>query len=207
MSGRFADVFGDADESVPLRRLVKRLREKAGMVEYPMLSLSAYTGLHEKHYESEEDKRSLEDCAAYLVVHPGDVVFNPMWAFRGAVASSRLDYSGIVSPAYYVLRPGPDVEHRFLAYCLWSAPMRDLYAACARGPTTYDRSVRWEDLGGFHIPVPPLAKQTEIADNLDSIGRALSDLEDLKSLLSRYQAEAVASEITASAMGSSRAPK
>jgi type I restriction enzyme S subunit len=133
-----------------------------------MLALSAYTGLGVKDYEHEESRRTADESATYSVVNPGDIVFNPMWAYKGAVAVSRLNHLGIVSPAYYVMRPSGAVDSRFLAYMLGTSRWREIYAAMARGLTTYDRSVKWDDLAACRIALPGDAgEQCAIADFLD----------------------------------------
>lgn len=144
-----------------------------------MLALSAYTGLQVKEYEHEETRRTVEESASYVVVRPGEIVFNPMWAYRGAVAVSRLDHAGIVSPAYYVLRPRLGVDARLLAYLLGSVKWRQTYAAMARGLTTYDRSVKWDDLAAAPVVLP--GSSDEQARTADFLDRECAQLEDLRS--------------------------
>jgi type I restriction enzyme, S subunit len=145
-----------------------------------MLSLSTTRGLVVKEYEFDEQRRTQEESAGYWVSRPGDVVLNPMWLFKGAVAPSLLLGEGIVSPAYVVLRPNQAHDARFISYQLQSAPLLQWYAAEARGETTYDRAVKWEALGALAIPAPPLREQRRIADFLD---RELDRIERLRAHL------------------------
>ena len=52
---------------------------------------------------SSKKDSSNEDKANYKLVRPGDIAYNKMRAWQGAVGVSRC--RGIVSPAYIVVRP------------------------------------------------------------------------------------------------------
>lgn len=175
--------------AVPLKYRGRRVRDPARSRELPMLSLSTARGLVVKEYDFDEQRRTREESAGYWMTRPGDVVLNPMWLFKGAVAPSRLDRDGIVSPAYVVLRPGSEHDARFIAYQLQSAPLLQWYASEARGETTYDRAVKWEALGALAIPAPPLHEQRRVADFLD---RELERIERLRGRLADVHEKAAA---------------
>jgi type I restriction enzyme S subunit len=102
----------------------------------------------------------------YLVVRPGDIVFNKLRTWQGGLGVSR--YQGVVSPAYFVCRPVEDTDSRYYHYLLRSK----LYLAELTRlskfmpPSQFD--IAWDDLRTMSVLVPPLETQRAIADYLDA---------------------------------------
>lgn len=63
--------------------------------------------------QADSDKRNLasEDKSNYKIVRKGDVPYNSMRMWQGAVGNS--EYDGIVSPAYTVLIPKKEANGKF----------------------------------------------------------------------------------------------
>ncbi len=59
--------------------------------------------------------------SSYLVVRPGDIVFNKLRTWQGGLGVSR--YTGVVSPAYFVCRPQESVDPRYYHYLLAVEPI------------------------------------------------------------------------------------
>ncbi len=149
----------------PLRRLTRIRRETNADRSSSLLALSSDRGVE---YRPDDGGRQLPNdgtITGYWRVHPGDLVFNPMWAVGGGVAVSKL--SGAVSTAYRVYEPMPSLWPRFLHYWLRSQTAIEQYNLLVRGITTFDRSVTREDLDGMPSPVPPFEIQRAIAEYLD----------------------------------------
>lgn len=151
---------------VPLRRLTHLRREVNLQRNETLLALSADFGIQARPDGGGRQLASASTEATYWVVHPNDLVFNPMWALEGGVAVSAV--RGAVSPAYRVYEPTNALEPRFLHYYMRSRLALDQYRALARGVTTFDRSVTREDLDEMPVPVPPRIVQRTIADYLDA---------------------------------------
>ncbi|MEI7835677.1 MAG: restriction endonuclease subunit S [Planctomycetota bacterium] len=64
---------------------------------------------------SKKDSSNL-DKAKYKLVEPGDIAYNKMRAWQGAVGVSR--YRGIVSPAYIVVRPRSNANPEYVHFLL-----------------------------------------------------------------------------------------
>src|SRR5690606_24552908 len=94
------------------------------------------------------------DLSSYLVVEPGDIVFNKLRTWQGGLGMSR--FRGIVSPAYFVCRPIRQFEPRFLHYLLRSAPYLAEFTRISKfmPPSQFD--ILWDDLRLVPIPVLPL---------------------------------------------------
>lgn len=80
-----------------------------------ILSVSVAKGIYPAS-ESDRDTNPGASLANYKVVHKGDVVYNSMRMWQGAVGSS--DYDGIVSPAYVVARPAIELDSTCFGYLL-----------------------------------------------------------------------------------------
>ncbi len=102
-------------EVLPHRALFKEIKEQGHDTE-PLLSVTISKGLIRQSDlltdSSKKDSSNL-DKAKYKLVVPGDIAYNKMRAWQGAVGSSR--FRGIVSPAYVVVRlrrpDSPDYFH------------------------------------------------------------------------------------------------
>ncbi|MET8429723.1 hypothetical protein [Nocardia sp. NPDC004860] len=107
-----------------------------------------------------------EDLTKYLVVEPGDVVFNKLRTWQGGIGSSS--YRGIVSPAYYVCRPSSDYNSRYLHHLLRSTPYLAELTRISKymPPSQFDTP--WEMLRLLPILTPSREEQRRIADFLDA---------------------------------------
>lgn len=125
-----------------------------------------------------EGRAASDDRSAYLVVEPGDIVVNRLSARDGAIG--RSDLHGIVSPAYWVLRAAPEVDSRFLAYCLRSGRCLDEITRLSKfmPPAQYD--IGWEDFRDIKIPLPELSEQVAIANYLDAYTTTIDELTEAR---------------------------
>ncbi len=82
--------------TVPLRKVITR-RTARNRADLELLSVSRDRGVVRRADLATDRVSPSEDFATYWHVRPGDVVFNKMQAWRGALGVSR--HEGIVSPA------------------------------------------------------------------------------------------------------------
>lgn len=103
-------------EVLPNRAIFSEVRERDHPDE-EMLSVTITKGVIRQHALLEDSSKkdsSNQDKSAYKLVRPGDIAYNKMRAWQGAVGVSK--YEGIVSPAYVVQRPRNDVAPQYLHY-------------------------------------------------------------------------------------------
>lgn len=102
----------------------------------------------------------------YLVVRPGDIVFNKLRTWQGGLGVSR--HAGIVSPAYFVCRPQEAIDPRYYHYLLRSNVYLAELTRLSKfmPPSQFD--IAWCDLRTLPVLHPPLIEQRVIADFLDS---------------------------------------
>lgn len=149
---------------IPFGRLVERSRE-ADRPDLPPLSVFLDEGVVPRTARADNFNQLGSDMAKYLVVRPGDVVFNKLRTWQGGLGVSH--YKGLVSPAYFVCRPSLFVEPRFLHYLLRSAPYLAELTRVSKfmPPSQFD--ILWDDLRLIPVLIPPLGVQQPIADYLD----------------------------------------
>jgi type I restriction enzyme S subunit len=168
------------------KSLLRPLQERRGDQDLPMLSLSSQGYLYDRQGKDDRQQASDGTISRNLVVHPGDLVVNPMWITGGSVAVS--DRIGTVSPDYRVFRAEDVTAPRFIHHLLRSRPYQDQYRLYTRAETTFDRRVRQDDLDELPIVLPSLTEQVGIAEQLDEIGqRTAETIQALQEVIRGYE--------------------
>ena len=119
---------------------------------------------------SKKDSSRL-DRAAYKLVQPGDIAYNKMRAWQGAIGVSK--YRGIVSPAYVVQRPSKGTNSHYLHYLLKTPAFAKEAERWSYGITSDMWSLRPEHFKMISACVPPLPEQTAIVRFLDHADRRI----------------------------------
>lgn len=163
MSHEFSVLSSSRWPQTPVWALVKSREEYGG--DRPLLSLSAQFGIRERI--AGEGRAASDDTSGYRVVRAGDLVINRLSARDGAYAVSRME--GLVSPAYWVLRPCAEgLDPRWLDYVMRTSP----YVAELRRiskfmpPAQFD--LPWDHFRLLPIPLPSPSEQRAIAEFLDA---------------------------------------
>ena len=158
---------------LPNRALFQEVKER-DHPEEPMLSVTITKGIiQQRELLSDSSKKdsSNQDKSAYKLVRPGDIAYNKMRAWQGAVGVS--DYQGIVSPAYVVERPREGSSSRYLHYLLRTPAFAKEAERWSYGITSDMWSLRPEHFKMIYGCLPPLAEQTAIVRYLDHVDRRI----------------------------------
>ena len=138
------------------------------------------------------------DKSSYKMVQPGDIAYNKMRAWQGALGASK--YKGIISPAYVVQRPahGNDVE--FLQYLLRTPAFAKEAERWSYGIASDMWSLRPEHFKAIHCCIPPPDEQAAIVRFLDhadeQIQRYIAGKERLIALLEEQRQALVHQAVT-----------
>lgn len=132
----------------------------------PPLSVFLNAGVVPRSSREDNHNQLGEDMSKYLLVNSGDIVFNKLRTWQGGFGASR--YEGVVSPAYFVCRPGKGVDSRFVDYLLHSSPYITELTRVSKfmPPSQFD--ILWDDLKQLSLMLPPIGVQRAIADFLDA---------------------------------------
>lgn len=102
----------------------------------------------------------------YTKVHKKDIVLNPMDLISGFVDCSPVE--GVISPAYYTLKPNKDVDPEYYKYYIQKHYYERIFFPFAEGVSVDHRwTLKKEDFLNFSIIKPPYKEQKQIADYLD----------------------------------------
>ncbi len=145
-----------------LGKLFKNGRE-AGENGLPVLSVTMNSGIVLRKSLERKMARDLSPEKS-LLVRPGDIVYNMMRMWQGAVAVSS--QRGVVSPAYVVCRPNDGINSLF-AYYLFKAPFMLYQLKSYFHGITGDRlRLYFKEFATIPVRVPSLQIQKRIAEIL-----------------------------------------
>lgn len=184
-------------KAIPLKYVYRRKKELGDGSE-ELLSIYRDYGVVPKNSRSDNFNKPSEDLSKYQRVQSGDIVINKMKAWQGSVAVS--DYSGIISPAYFVYEPQMNVHPRYIHYLIRSEMYFNYYASISSGvrPNQWDLDpVLFERI---NLLLPPLDEQKRIADELDrelaEIDAFIADQQKLHDLSIEYYSSQVHQLVT-----------
>lgn len=120
----------------------------------------------------DSDKRNIasEDKSNYKIVHKGDVPYNSMRMWQGAVGNS--EYDGIVSPAYTVLVPSKEANGKFFMELFKKESTLKIFQRWSQGLTSDTWNLKYPVLSTIEISIPRIEEQKRISDyfaTLDSL--------------------------------------
>jgi type I restriction enzyme S subunit len=138
--------------------------------ELEILSVSVANGIYPAS-QSDRDTNPGASLVNYKVVRPGDVVYNSMRMWQGAVDSSL--YGGIVSPAYVVARPTKEAIPRFFARLLRRPELLAQYQRASQGNSKDTQVLKFEEFANIFVEVPHTRDEQlvigELFDCLDNL--------------------------------------
>lgn len=160
-------------EVLPNRAIFSEVKERDHPDE-ELLSVTITKGVIRQQsllVDSSKKDGSNQDKSAYKLVRPGDITYNKMRAWQGAVGVS--DYKGIVSPAYVVQRPREGVHSRYFHYLLRTPAFANEAERWSYGITSDMWSLRPEHFKMIYGCLPPFPEQTAIVNYLDYMDRRI----------------------------------
>ncbi len=151
-----------------------RERDERGEPELPLLEVSINTGVVLREFSDERIESTAADFNTYKVARRGDVVFNKMRMWQGAVGIAPED--GLVSPDYVVAAPTASLSSAYANMLFRTAAFS---AECARNShgIVWDRlRLYWEGFRDIEAPLPSSQEQYGIGDFIASETGKLDDL-------------------------------
>lgn len=146
-----------------------------------------------------ENKNVLsDDLSNYKLVNKGDLVLNKMKTWMGSLGVS--EYRGIVSPAYYVLRPNFEFFSGYLHHLLRSKIYIDQYGSVSKGVRPGQWDLSYDEFKSLKVILPPVDEQKEIYNRLTKELKFNSQLSNLESkkveFLEEYRQSLISSIVT-----------
>lgn len=168
--------LGDVPEHWDVRRNGRLFAERndTGHGDLPILEVSLRTGVRVRDMDNGTRKQVMTDRSKYKRAAEGDIAYNMMRMWQGAVGVAPVD--GLISPAYVVAGPFPEVESRYYSYLFRTCDYMREVNKFSRGIVADRNRLYWDEFKQMPSSFPPTAEQQAIADFLDVHGRLVARL-------------------------------
>ena len=160
-------------------------RKEPGNESLPLLTVSIHSGVSDGELDEDElpkKVKRIEDKSQYKRAATGDLVFNMMRAWQGAIGTVHTE--GMVSPAYIVAKPNDKVYPPFMDYYMKSARMVGIINRQSYGVTDFKKRLYWDSFAPIPCVLPPVREQKRIAEILSTQDKAIElqarKIEELK---------------------------
>jgi restriction endonuclease S subunit len=159
--------LGDVPEHWDVRRNGRLFgaRRETGFPDLPILEVSIRSGVRVRDFDNGGRKQEMADRSKYQRAVRGDIAYNMMRMWQGAVGMTPTD--GLVSPAYVVARPFPETEASYYAYLFRTAAYMREIDVFSRGIVPDRNRLYWESFKQMPSVYPPLDEQRLIVRFLD----------------------------------------
>jgi type I restriction enzyme S subunit len=144
-------------------------RNETGFPDLPILEVSLKTGVRVRNFDTSNRKQVMSDRDKYKCARRGDIAYNMMRLWQGAVGAAPVD--GLVSPAYVVARPLPGTQTRYYEYAFRTDAYMNEVNRFSRGIVSDRNRLYWEDFKQMPSLLPPPTEQALIARFLDHLDR------------------------------------
>ena len=162
--------FTDAWEQRKLGEVLKERTERAQGVE-ELLSVTIANGVI-RQADSEKRNIASEDKSNYKIVRKGDIPYNSMRMWQGAVGNS--EYDGIVSPAYTVLVPTDEANAKFFMEYFKKENSLQLFQRWSQGLTSDTWNLKYPTLSSMRFSMPSIEEQNRIAEYFEQLDHLIT---------------------------------
>lgn len=187
--------IGDIPNDWDVRRLKYVLNERKEkndpLVTDNILSLSAEQGVIPFSERIGGGNKPKEDLTAYKVVRAGDIVLNSMNVLSGAVHYSN--YTGCVSPVYYMLYNENDVITRYYNLVFQTEAFQRSLRGLGNGILIRETDEGKLNTIRMRIPMEKLNKVKLPSPSFDEMKKVVEFIEPIRSKIDEIIAEAKAS--------------
>ncbi|MDD6548985.1 restriction endonuclease subunit S, partial [Blautia massiliensis (ex Durand et al. 2017)] len=163
-------------------------RNERGNRSLQILSVSIHTGVSDGELDVDnlgKFIRRSEDKSTYKHVHSGDLIFNMMRAWQGAIGVAKTE--GMISPAYISAIPSEDIYPPFMYYLLRRKNVINQINNLSYGVTDFRKRLYWNSFVQVNCKLPSVEEQRNITDVFEKIDnlitlhqRKCDDLKELK---------------------------
>lgn len=175
-----------------------RERDERCQPELPLLEVSIHAGVRIREFAEGRIEQMAEDFNSYKVARQGDIAFNKMRMWQGAVGNAPCN--GLVSPDYVVAEPTVPLFSEYFGQ-LFKTPAFSAEAGSRSHGIVWDRlRLYWEEFRDVFVPVPPLDEQRAIVERVQIEASKLNALADATertiALLQERRAALVSAAVT-----------
>ena len=165
---RFAG-FTDAWEQRKLGDLYTERNER-GNESLQILSVSIHTGVSDGELDTEDlgkVVRRSADKSTYKHVYSGDLIFNMMRAWQGAIGVAKSE--GMISPAYISAIPNEEIYPPFMNYLLRRKDAINQINNLSYGVTDFRKRLYWDSFVRVTCQLPSVEEQRHITEMFEKL--------------------------------------
>jgi type I restriction enzyme S subunit len=140
-------------------------RNETAFPDLPILEVSLKTGVRVRSFDTTSRKQLMSDRDKYKRACRGDIAYNMMRMWQGAVGVAPVD--GLVSPAYVVARPFSGTVARYFDFLFRTADYMGEVNNFSRGIVSDRNRLYWDDFKQIASPYPAPEEQSAIVRFLD----------------------------------------
>tara|TARA_R110002049_G_scaffold23545_13_gene83749 strand:- start:12433 stop:13824 length:1392 start_codon:yes stop_codon:yes gene_type:complete len=149
-------------------------RRETNFPKLPILEVSIRTGVRIRDFDNGGRKQEMTDRSKYQRALKGDIAYNMMRMWQGAVGIAPAD--GLVSPAYVVARPFAETDTAYYAYLFRTAAYMREIDVYSRGIVPDRNRLYWESFKQMPSVYPPIDEQRLIVRFLNWHGGQVAQL-------------------------------
>lgn len=176
-------------------------KNKPGNESLPILSVSIHTAVSSEELSEEENIKGtvrIQDKSSYKKVNVGDIAFNMMRAWQGAIGA--VGVSGMVSPAYIVAESLGKIDSEFFEYQYRTSDFIQQMNRSSKGITDFRKRLYWEGFKQLKTILPPKEEQVTIAEFIKELSSkteiAIERQKKVIHTLKEYRATLINSAVT-----------
>lgn len=148
-----------------------RERVEVNWNDLQLLSITGENGVVPRSELNRKDS-SNDDKSKYQRICPGDIGYNTMRMWQGVSALSS--YEGIISPAYTVCTPSPEIDGTFASYLFKLPEVIHLFYRYSQGLTSDTWNLKFHHFAEVRVYIPELDEQIAIASVLSGLDKELA---------------------------------
>ena len=149
-------------------------RSETGYLNLPLLSITAEGGVINRKDVGRKDT-SNADKSKYLRICKGDIGYNTMRMWQGVAGLSDLE--GIVSPAYTVLTPQPEVDPLYAAYLFKLPTLVHVFYRRSQGMVSDTWNLKYSNFSRICWSIPNIQEQKAITTVLSTADLEIENLQ------------------------------
>ena len=176
-------------------------RKEPGSDGLPILSVSLHTGVSKTEQDESKNIRAkvrIEDKTSYRRVYPGDIVFNMMRAWQGAIGVVK--NNGQVSPAYITASSSKKIDGEYFEYQYRTALLINQMDRFSRGITDFRKRLYWNEFKQLATIVPPIEEQIVITKKIRELSKLTDNIVQMITkkirLIEEYRSVLIANAVT-----------
>lgn len=145
-------------------------RNERGNDKLQILSVSIHSGVSDNELDEEnlgKHVRRSEDKSKYKHVYAGDLVFNMMRAWQGAIGVAKNE--GMISPAYISAVPNENIYPLFMDYALRREQTIEEINSLSYGVTDFRKRLYWNSFVQVKCYLPSVEEQRKIYEVIKTL--------------------------------------